>query len=112
MKQVRDNLHSEDLVRAFAEFHRAPRPGAVYNMGGGREVNCSMLEAIDQCQRIAGRELAWSLGEEARRGDHKWWISDLEEFRRDYPGWTLGHDIERILSEIHEENAERWATTG
>ena len=107
-KQVRDNIHSADLVSAFAAFHGNPRPGAVYNIGGGRESNCSMLEAIELCEQIAGKPLAWELGEEARIGDHKWWISDLSEFRRDYPDWELAYDVDSILREINEQNAERW----
>jgi CDP-paratose 2-epimerase len=107
-KQVRDNLHSADLVRAFAAFHAAPRPGAVYNIGGGRESNCSMLEAIEMCERIAGRELSWTLDEEPRIGDHRWWISDLSEFRRDHSGWELEYGVEEILREIHEHNVEQW----
>ncbi len=106
--QVRDNLHSADLVRAFEEFKRAPRSAAVYNMGGGRRSNCSMLEAIETCERIAGRELRWELSDQARKGDHRWWISDLEPFERDYPGWSMEYDVEAILREIHAENVERW----
>ncbi len=109
-KQVRDNIHAADLVAAFAAFHRAPRAGAVYNIGGGRQSNCSMLEAIDLCQEIAGRELHWSLGEENRVGDHRWWISDLEPFKRDYPDWDITHDVRDILREIHDSGAERWLT--
>ncbi|MGH2962696.1 MAG: NAD-dependent epimerase/dehydratase family protein [Solirubrobacterales bacterium] len=109
-KQVRDNIHSADLVEACLAFHRAPRTAAVYNIGGGRESNCSMLEAIELCERIAGRELSWELSDEARRGDHRWWISDLDEFRADYPQWGVRYGIEAILREIHELNAERWAT--
>ena len=108
-KQVRDNIHSADLVEACMAFHASPRPGAVYNIGGGRESNCSMLEAIEACQRIAGRELSWELGAEPRRGDHRWWISDLDEFRADYPEWEIRRGIETILREIYELNAERWA---
>ena len=107
-KQVRDNIHAADLVAAFEAFHRAPRAAAVYNIGGGRQSNCSMLEAIDLCQEIAGRELEWSLGEDNRIGDHRWWISDLEPFKRDYPGWDITHDVRDILSQIHDRNAERW----
>jgi CDP-paratose 2-epimerase len=107
-KQVRDNIHSADLVRAFSEFAAAPRAGAVYNMGGGRRSNCSMLEAIEICERIAGRELSWTLSDEARKGDHRWWISDLEPFERDYPAWTMEYDVEAILREIHEHNVEAW----
>jgi len=107
-KQVRDNIHSADLIAAFDAFHRAPRPAAVYNVGGGRASNCSMLEAIDVCERIAGRELDWEMGEEPRIGDHRWWISDLEPFERDYPEWQLRYGIEEILREMHEQNVERW----
>jgi CDP-paratose 2-epimerase len=110
-KQVRDNVHSADLVAAFAAFHAAPRTGAVYNIGGGRASNCSMLEAIDLCQSIAGRELQWSLGEENRIGDHRWWISDLEPFRRDYPDWDITHDVQAILREIFESNVEMWSAS-
>ena len=107
-KQVRDNIHSADLVACFQAFHRSPRAAAVYNTGGGRESNCSMLEAIEACERIAGRELEWELSDEARMGDHRWWISDLEEFRADYPDWTLRYGIEKMLREIHDHNVERW----
>jgi CDP-paratose 2-epimerase len=107
-KQVRDNIHSADLVAAFEAFHRAPRPAAVYNIGGGRQSNCSMLEAIDLCQEIADRTLDWSLGEENRIGDHRWWISDLARFKRDYPGWDINFDVRAILGQIHDRNAERW----
>jgi CDP-paratose 2-epimerase len=107
-KQVRDNIHAADLVKAFAAYHEAPRPAAVYNIGGGRESNCSMLEAIDLCEEIAGRELNWKLSDEARIGDHRWWISDLAEFRADYPAWSLEYGVERILRDIYEHNVERW----
>jgi CDP-paratose 2-epimerase len=109
-KQVRDNIHSADLVDAFLAFHRNPRAAAVYNIGGGRQSNCSMLEAIEQCERIAGRVLDWQLSEQARIGDHMWWISDLDEFRADFPGWTLDYDVDAILREIHDANVEQWST--
>jgi CDP-paratose 2-epimerase len=107
-KQVRDNIHSADLVAAFHEFHRTPRAGAIYNIGGGRASNCSMLEAITLCETIAGRALDWRLSEQNRVGDHRWWISDLRPFRRDYPMWDISYDVEAVLREIHEHNAERW----
>jgi CDP-paratose 2-epimerase len=107
-KQVRDNIHSADLIAAFAAYHANPRPAAVYNIGGGRRSNCSMLEAIEACERIAGRELGWEMGEEPRIGDHRWWISDLAPFEADYPEWELRYGIEEILAEMHEQNAERW----
>ena len=108
-RQVRDNIHSADFVGAIAEFHRAPRIAAVYNMGGGRASNCSMLEAIEMCERIAGRELSWELSDDARVGDHRWWISDIDEFKADYPEWRLEYDVEAILREIHEQNVDRWS---
>jgi CDP-paratose 2-epimerase len=107
-RQVRDNIHSADLVAAFAAFHAAPRAAAVYNIGGGRASNCSMLEAITLCQEIAGRELDWELSDENRVGDHRWWISDLEPFRRDYPEWEIRYDVRGVLDEIHGQNAELW----
>ena len=108
-KQVRDNIHSADVVRAFAAFHEAPRCGAVYNLGGGRLSNCSMLEAIAMCEEISGRRLSWELCEQARMGDHRWWISDLREFERDFPDWRLEYDVGDMLLEIYEENSERWS---
>jgi CDP-paratose 2-epimerase len=107
-KQVRDNIHSADLVAAFEHAARGARPGAVYNIGGGRTSNCSMLEAIDLCQRIAGRELDWSYTEDNRIGDHIWWIGDLSAFEADHPEWKLRFDVEAILRDIHEANVERW----
>ncbi len=110
-RQVRDNIHSADLVAAFDAFHRAPRSAAVYNIGGGRQSNCSMLEAIELCQQIAGRELDWTLSDENRIGDHRWWISDLDPFKRDYPDWDITHDVEAVLREIYEQNADLWLAT-
>jgi CDP-paratose 2-epimerase len=107
-KQVRDNIHSADLVSAFMAFHANPRQAAVYNIGGGRESNCSMLEAIAMCERIAGRELSWELSDDNRAGDHRWWISDLEPFKADHPDWSLEYDVEGILREIHANNVEHW----
>ncbi len=108
-KQVRDNIHAADLVAAFQHFHLDARAGgAVYNIGGGRYSNCSMLEAIELCERVAGRELNWTLSGQNRVGDHRWWISDVRPFAQDFPGWKLTHDLESILRELHDENAERW----
>ena len=110
-KQVRDNIHSADLVAAFKAFHGAPRSAAVYNIGGGRASNCSMIEAIALCEAIAGRELQWELSDQNRIGDHRWWISDLEPFRHDYPHWDITYDVEAVLREIHDHNAELWLAT-
>jgi CDP-paratose 2-epimerase len=108
-KQVRDNIHANDVVRAFHAFHRKPTEAAVYNLGGGRESNVSMIEAIELCQEIAGRELAHTYSPQARIGDHRWWISDLQAFKRDYPEWRLTTGIRAVLQEIHDHNVERWA---
>ncbi len=110
-KQVRDNIHAGDVVRAFEAFHANPKPAAVYNLGGGRRSNVSMLEAIEICQRIAGRELDYTLSEEARVGDHRWWISDLAAFKRDHPGWDITFGIEDVLQQIHDHNVDQWLTT-
>jgi CDP-paratose 2-epimerase len=107
-KQVRDNIHAHDVVRAFAAFHASPRPAAVYNLGGGRESNVSMLEAIDLCQRIAGTRLNYTHSKQARIGDHRWWVSDLDAFRSDHPQWRLTFGIEDVVRDIYEHNAEKW----
>jgi CDP-paratose 2-epimerase len=110
-KQVRDNIHSADLVAAFDAFHRSPRPAAVYNIGGGPSSNCSMIEAIELCEEIASRELNWELSEVNRIGDHRWWISDLDPFKCDYPNWDITYDVEGVLREIYEQNAQLWLAT-
>ncbi len=108
-KQVRDNIHSADLIRAFDHFHRAPRAGEVYNIGGGRFSNCSMLEAIRLCEEMTGRPLDWTYSETNRTGDHVWYVSDVSKFAAHYPGWELTYDVPRICKEILEANADRWA---
>jgi CDP-paratose 2-epimerase len=108
-KQVRDNIHSADLIRAFNEFFEQPRIGEVYNMGGGRQSNCSMLEAISLCEKITGKQFHWKYVEENRRGDHIWWISDLTHFQEHYPNWKLQYKVPQILQEIYEMNVERWS---
>lgn len=107
-KQVRDNIHSADLIRAFDHFYRDPEPGAVFNIGGGRFSNCSMREAIALCEKISGRKLNWSYQEDNRIGDHIWWISDVSRFSARYPDWKLEHNVESILRAIYEANSERW----
>jgi CDP-paratose 2-epimerase len=107
-KQVRDNIHANDVVQAFDAFRRAPRAAAVYNLGGGRQSNVSMLEAIEMCERIAGKTLTWSLSDQPRIGDHRWYVTDLREFATDYPTWRLRWSIEEMLQEIHDRNVERW----
>ena len=107
-KQVRDNIHSADLLAAFDAFYRTPRSGEAYNIGGGRFSNCSMLEAIDLCEEIAGRNLEWTYVEGNRIGDHIWYVSDLSKFQSHYPDWRLRYDVPAILRDIHEQAADRW----
>ncbi len=107
-KQVRDNIHSADLIRAFDRFFRAPRPGEVYNIGGGRFSNCSMREAISVCEELTGRPLNWTYSESNRTGDHIWYVSDVSKFAAHYPGWELTYNVPRICKEILEANADRW----
>jgi CDP-paratose 2-epimerase len=101
-KQVRDNIHSYDLVDAFWEFFKAPRVAEVYNIGGSRHSCCSMLEAIDACQEISGRKLSWEYKETNRIGDHIWWVSDVSKFQAHYPQWRYRYDLRGILNEIHD----------
>jgi CDP-paratose 2-epimerase len=108
-KQVRDNIHSADLINAFEHFFRAPRSAEVYNIGGGRFSNCSMLEAIHVCQEITGRPMNWTYRDQNRIGDHIWWISDVGKFQSHYPDWRLTYDVPAICREIYAINADRWS---
>lgn len=109
-KQVRDNIHSADLVRAIEEVLRSPRCGEVYNIGGGRFSNCSMIEAIEECEQIVGSPLQWEYKDSNRQGDHIWWISDTSHFQSHYPNWKPQYNVRRILAEIYESNYLRWAS--
>jgi CDP-paratose 2-epimerase len=100
-KQVRDNIHSYDLVEAFAAFIEKPRVAEVYNIGGSRHSNCSMLEAIALCEEISGQKLSWTYEETNRIGDHIWWISDVRKFQEHYPSWKFRYGLREILDEIH-----------
>ena len=107
-KQVRDNIHCHDLIQAFWHFNKAPRCGEVYNMGGSRFSNCSMLEAIALCEDITGRKMKTTYVETNRIGDHIWWISDVSKFQTHYPGWSLTKNVRDILGDIFEYNRSRW----
>ena len=100
-KQVRDNIHSHDLVAAFWEFFQKPRSGEVYNIGGSRHSNCSMLEAIDLCEEISGSKLQWKYEEDNRIGDHIWYVSDVRRFQSHYPNWKYRYGLRELLNEIH-----------
>jgi CDP-paratose 2-epimerase len=99
-KQVRDNIHSRDLISAFWQFFQQPRAGEVYNMGGSRYSSVSVLEAIRLIEALGGGKLKYELSNDARIGDHIWYISDVRKFQRDYPEWTYEYPIERTLTEM------------
>jgi CDP-paratose 2-epimerase len=100
-KQVRDNIHSFDLVNMFWHFFQNPRPGEVYNAGGGRHSNCSMLEAVKISEEITGNKMNYSYKEENRSGDHIWWISDVSKFINHYPEWTWQFGLRDCLQQIY-----------
>lgn len=102
-KQVRDNLHADDVASAVMAFHASPQTAAVYNLGGGRQSNCSVLEAIKACESLTGREMRYRIEPQARIGDHRWWITDIGEFQRDYPDWSPVYGIDEILRELYEQ---------
>lgn len=106
-KQVRDNIHSHDLINAFWHFYKNPRPGEVYNMGGGRHSNCSMLEAIALCETIGGHGLKWTYSEQNRKGDHIWWISDVGKFRSHYPAWEYHFTLRNTIEQLFESSIAR-----
>lgn len=106
-KQVRDNIHSRDLVELFWHFYQAPRQGEAYNVGGGRFSNCSMLEGIRMCEQITGNKMQYSYSETNRIGDHIWYISDMSKFRKHYPGWTWKYNLEDTLTQMFEEMKKR-----
>jgi CDP-paratose 2-epimerase len=99
-KQVRDNIHSHDLVNMFWHFYQKPKMGEVYNAGGGRFANCSMLEAIKSCEKITGNKVNYSYSETNRSGDHIWYISDLTKFKADYPEWNWKYGLDETLEQI------------
>ncbi|BBD69189.1 NAD-dependent epimerase/dehydratase [Nostoc commune NIES-4072] len=107
-KQVRDNIHSYDLVNAFYHFYQNPRVAEIYNIGGSRYSNCSMLEAIQHCEAITEKKLDWSYIESNRIGDHIWWVSDVSKFQNHYPEWQLTYTVPDILKEIFSQNVNRW----
>jgi len=106
-KQVRDNIHSNDLIRAFWYFFQKPRVGEVYNIGGSRHSNCSILEAVQMIQELTGNEFKYEVSDHSREGDHLWWISDIRKFKGHYPEWSLKYGIQDIIKEIVEALQER-----
>ena len=108
-KQVRDNIHSDDLVSCFWEFFKQPKSAAVYNIGGSRHSNCSMLEAIDLIQELSGCEVDYTISNDARIGDHIWWVSDVRKFQNDFPDWKYKYNLRETLGEIIEATADRFS---
>jgi CDP-paratose 2-epimerase len=106
-KQVRDNIHSWDLVNMFWHFFLNPRHGEVYNAGGGRHSNCSMAEAILKCEEITGKPMNFVYSEINRIGDHIWWISDVSKFKAHYPDWHWKYNINDILIQIYESTLNK-----
>lgn len=106
-KQVRDNIHSDDLVDVLWQAFRHPHPGEVYNVGGGRFSSCSILEAITAVEKLTGRSMRWDYNSERRQGDHIWWITDIRKLAAHFPEWRLRYDIERILGELVEAERQR-----
>ena len=106
-KQVRDNIHCDDLVQCFWHFYQKPRIAEVYNIGGSRHSNCSMLEAIAMCEEISNKKMRTAYVETNRSGDHIWYISDVTKFQQHFPEWQYRYSIRDILNEIHDEYLER-----
>ncbi|MEU8000708.1 NAD-dependent epimerase/dehydratase family protein [Catellatospora sp. NPDC049111] len=107
-KMVRDAIHSHDVLTAFEAFFRNPRSGEVYNLGGGRFSNTSHLEAFAIAEKIAGKEAKVNYVEQARMGDHQWYVSDMAKFQAHYPDWQMTYNVPAILNEIYEANADKW----
>jgi CDP-paratose 2-epimerase len=99
-KQVRDNLHSHDVIQAFEAFRRNPRPGEVYNLGGGRENSVSILEAFDQLESLTGKKINWTYIAQNRIGDHICYISDMCKFKTHFPEWRITRSLNDILREM------------
>ena len=99
-KQVRDNIHSRDLVEMFWNYYQNPRRGEVYNVGGGRHSNCSVLEAIAICEEMTGKRMNIVYADQNRIGDHIWYISDVRKFQSHFPEWKYTYDLRRIMHEI------------
>ncbi len=101
-KQVRDNIHSFDLVNCFWEFYKKPRKGEVYNIGGGRYSNCSVIEALNLVEKISNIKIKKQILRVPRVGDHIWYISNLSKFKKHYPRWKQKYNTKKILEELIE----------
>ncbi|MBD2459686.1 NAD-dependent epimerase/dehydratase family protein [Oscillatoria sp. FACHB-1407] len=108
-KQVRDNIHSYDVIQAFEAFRQNPRPGEVYNLGGGRENSVSILETFDLVKDLSGRKVDWVYVDKNRIGDHICYISDLRKLKSHFPGWTITRSLTDILEEMIKAEIDRLA---
>jgi CDP-paratose 2-epimerase len=106
-KQVRDNIHSLDVVRFIEAFYEQPRFGEVYNIGGGRQNSISILEAFERSHAMTGKEMEWEYVEKHREGDHICYISDLSKMRHHYPSWNITKSLDQIFTEIHDAFVSR-----
>jgi len=106
-KQVRDNIHSYDLVKAFDEYIKNPKPAQIYNIGGGIYSNTSILEAIELIQKYSGKQLNYEVIDSPRIGDHIWYISDLRKFINDYPNWKITKNNDQIIKEMVDAECEK-----
>ena len=97
---MRDNIHSRDLVSMFDHFYQNPKPGEVYNAGGGTFSNCSILEAFDLIEAILNKKVIWEYDENHRSGDHIWWISNINKFKSHYPHWKYTINLSSMIEEI------------
>lgn len=103
-KQVRDNIHSFDVIQAFEHFRQDPKQGEVYNLGGGRDNSISVIEALHKGEALTGRKVKYEYCDKSRRGDHICYITDMSKFKRDYPDWRITYDLETIFAELIEAN--------
>jgi CDP-paratose 2-epimerase len=111
-KQVRDNIHAHDLVNMFWNYTQNPRPGEVYNAGGGRHSNCSILEAVAICEQLSGKSMNISYREDARIGDHIWYVSDTRKFQVHYPDWHYQFNLQQIIKQIYDNMSQRLDCSG
>ena len=105
-KQVRDNLHSYDLVNCFWEFYKKPKSGEVYNIGGGRFSNCSIIEALEEVENITKIKIKKNIIKNNRVGDHIWYISNTKKFKKHYPNWKQKYNTKKIIQELIENNQQ------
>jgi len=106
-KQVRDNIHSSDLVNCFWQYFKRPAKGVVYNIGGGRKNSCSILEVLDILEHKLGITIKKKFVTKCRTGDHKWWITDFSKFKKDYPQWKIKKTLDEIIDELIYSNNQK-----